>query len=533
MVLSTGALGPRTKGVHSDMAVAHDAVLDGSLPVLDRICATAAEICGSEAAIIAYNREGKTRILASHGIDKRFRIYPYELKGAPFKPKQFVVKSEAEKDPYYGKLGTALGISTCKLFIRAPISITKAHSTSLIVLSGTTGKAPADDRLGVLRETAVLARDQLSPFFPLLDDDDKRVSVLTTLQSMIDAVTASKELTALVDDRLCVSAISKPLLHAMRRKAEAVIGRPVADIGLHAGTALAFLFRKALDTGISLPDLEVVRKNDNGGMEVVAVHASPLSPTDTPRSFLYVSVRDVTSLSHRETLINSRIKSKQRKQDHIEEPSLRFLLDTLVQRRTLRERNGVSYLTIESWRQSIRTYQIAALKALKRKVPAEMSEAAATRIADEIGRFVGKGGLHHHRAGAMQPQRPRQLPVARDCPRPRFDHRPAGRAVPQPAAGRRSLSPQEERAQAAHDPGGEDTRASPPGGRRRYVGSPYGGGDKAAADLLQRGDGCGLDRFLSPGPGLVRSRRSVSLINHSTAGNLTCPRLPCSGPPLA
>ncbi len=381
------------KGGGEGVAVSSDEDLGGSLSALDRLCATAAELCGTEAAVIAYNRDGKTRILASHGIDKRFRIYHFELKGAPFKPKQFVVKGNAEKDPFFSELGAALGMPVCRLFIRAPISITKTHATSLIVLSGTTGDIPADDRLDVLRETAVLARDQLSPFFPLLDDDAQHVSVLTTTQSMIDAVTASREMTALVDDQLQVRAVSGPLVKAMRIDRSFIIGRPVTDIGLKSGTALAFLFRQALASGLSLPDLEVVSKNDKGGMEVFAVHATPLSPTDTPRSFLYVSVRDVTLLNHRETLINNRIRSKQRKPHHVEEPSLRFLLDTLVRRRTLRERNGISYLTIESWRQSIRTYQIAALKALKGKVPPEMSQAAASRIADEVGRVVGMGAF--------------------------------------------------------------------------------------------------------------------------------------------
>jgi predicted amidophosphoribosyltransferase len=60
-----------------------------------------------------------------------------------------------------------------------------------------------------------------------------------------------------------------------------------------------------------------------------------------------------------------------------------------VRRRALRQRNGISYLTFESWRNPIRTYQIAALKALKQNVPLELSHAEAARMAGEINHFVG------------------------------------------------------------------------------------------------------------------------------------------------
>ena len=113
-----------------------------SLAILDRICTTAAEICGSDAAIIAYNRGGKTRILASHGIGARFRIYEYDLASAPFKTEQFVVKTDAETDTYYSRLGVALGMAKCAFFLRAPISITGTHATSLIVLSRMPVKRP-------------------------------------------------------------------------------------------------------------------------------------------------------------------------------------------------------------------------------------------------------------------------------------------------------------------------------------------------------------------------------------------------------
>ena len=362
---------------------------EGSLAVLDRICATAAEICGGEAAVIAYNRAGKTRILASHGVASRFRVYQYDLDEAPFKPTQFVVKCNASADRYYSRLGAALGIAPCEFFLRAPISITETHATSLIVLSGTAVKRPTAARLKALQELAALCRDRLLPLFPLLDSDRHNASALMTRDEVINSVAASASLVGLVDDDLLIRAVSPQLAGTIGLAPDEILGRGVTEIGLQSGDAQAFLFRQALDSGVSPPEYELIKADPRTGRSVFAVNATPLTPTDAAQRFIYFTVRDVTSLSRREETLSRRFRPVAGRAPAHEEPSLRFLLDTLVRRRTLRERNGISYMTLESWRQSIRTYQIAALKALKQNVPLELSQAAARRLADEVNGLVG------------------------------------------------------------------------------------------------------------------------------------------------
>ena len=106
-----------------ESTVAHMQV-DPPLAILDRICETAAVSCGCECAVIAYNRGNRTRIIASHGITARFRIYEFEMSVAPFDPAGIVVKTGTASDPFYSRLGVALGIPVCAAFFRIPISIT-------------------------------------------------------------------------------------------------------------------------------------------------------------------------------------------------------------------------------------------------------------------------------------------------------------------------------------------------------------------------------------------------------------------------
>ena len=71
------------------------------------------------------------------------------------------------------------------------------------------------------------------------------------------------------------------------------------------------------------------------------------------------------------------------------EPTLAFLKETLIERRAIRARKNVHYLTLRSWRASIRDWQIMALKALKARIPPAMPQAIAHEICAETQALMG------------------------------------------------------------------------------------------------------------------------------------------------
>ncbi len=77
------------------------------------------------------------------------------------------------------------------------------------------------------------------------------------------------------------------------------------------------------------------------------------------------------------------------------EPTSQFLIDTLVKRRSLKSRNGVSFITARTWRAALKPYQIKALCALKRDPPASLIDVAAAELA-EIVTNVGGGASYAH-----------------------------------------------------------------------------------------------------------------------------------------
>ncbi len=67
-----------------------------------------------------------------------------------------------------------------------------------------------------------------------------------------------------------------------------------------------------------------------------------------------------------------------------------FLLSTLVRRRSMRVRRDLIYFGVRSWRSTLKSYQIAALRALKRNPPPTFLRFVAAEVADEAVRLVGR-----------------------------------------------------------------------------------------------------------------------------------------------
>jgi hypothetical protein len=71
------------------------------------------------------------------------------------------------------------------------------------------------------------------------------------------------------------------------------------------------------------------------------------------------------------------------------EPASRFLLETLLHKPRLLERNGCSYLPLRMWRKPIKAHQLAALIALKMSPPPSVVDKIAAEIAATVKQTYG------------------------------------------------------------------------------------------------------------------------------------------------
>ncbi len=367
----------------SGKALTAGAERQGVQEILDRLCRSAAEICGCEVAAVSYNRGGRTRLIASFGVATRYRTFEYDKSAAPFKPRERVVM--AKSDPRFNKLGVPLGIEDCRFFLRLPVSITPDHATSLIVLSSEARKPPTPRRMKLLDLTATLIAQILKQYFKLLDDDAVNVSAITALADIKREIVEGTGLAALVDGKMNVCAVSASLGKVLGRKPRDVVGSHFKSLNLRASEALGFMFGHALETKLSPPPFEIAGGDGRGGHSSYLVSVTPVSPTDDTANYLYVTLDNVTSANRQEEAINAAYRKHRAALD----PASSFLLDTLVSKRNLRERNGVGYLTVSVWRQPMKTYQIGALKALKDNLPPDFTRQVAERMAKEIESFIG------------------------------------------------------------------------------------------------------------------------------------------------
>ena len=222
-----------------------------------------------------------------------------------------------------------------------------------------------------------------------LADPHSDVTITGTLADIRKEVDGSVEPRALLDANLTILAASKSLCTLLGQDRKHMVGKRHAEIPAPASEAIGWLYSHALATRLSPPEFEVVSEGKDGIRHVFRISIAPFSPTDTREYFLFVTVHDVTDLSAQMRKLDARISKLAKGGEPPQEPSLLFLLKTLVPRRTIHERKDVSYLTLASWRQAIRAYQLEALKALKQNIPPELSATVATCMAQEINSLIG------------------------------------------------------------------------------------------------------------------------------------------------
>jgi hypothetical protein len=161
---------------------------------------------------------------------------------------------------------------------------------------------------------------------------------------------------------------------------DSLVGKQPKDIpDFSMADSVEALCRRALETQLTPPDFEIISTRRSGARRILHVSMSPFSPIDATGHFLFINGREVSDFAMREDMLAQRMSEAADARPR-PEPTLAFLLETLIERRAIRARKNVHYLTLRSWRASIRDWQIMALKALKARIPPAMPQAIAREI---------------------------------------------------------------------------------------------------------------------------------------------------------
>lgn len=352
---------------------------------LDRLCALAARLFDGAFAALLMNQMSITRVLASSGPAAMYRSYTWDFNAVPYDAGDSVAIEDARAQAALQPLAAVFGLPRIGFFRRLPVLVSEGYSVALLIAAEHPTKPRKARSNKILAEIIDVMRQDIESHAPRLTDPEADVTVAVPLAEIHRKIDEAPLPSALIDHDLRILAANSAMVSLLRRPVENLSGQRLTALALPGGDALAHYFRKALHSRLSAPEMELA-VSEGRGARVFEVRAAPLSPTDTRDYFLHVLVQDVTAISAGEMRIAREIGTTPR--DPVE-PTLAFLDETLVPRRVVRARNGVSFLTLRSWRRAIRGYQITALKALKQNIPTGMPRLIAREMAAEIESFVG------------------------------------------------------------------------------------------------------------------------------------------------
>ena len=352
---------------------------------LDRLCEMAAEALGVQSAAIVLQVGAVSRVIASTGLAPRFRSRFWQAEELPYAPDETVTLPDAATRPALGSKLALIGLGATGFFLRTPVTVDPAYVLGLILADPSKSRKPTARQLTLLDEIKGLIRDAFSTHAALLTDPEADVTAAITLAEAVAETNAAPHAAALLDQRLTILAASPAMADILEVPRDRLIGMTHAEVAVPMSDAIGALYRRALETRVSPPDFEVVTEEGEAGRAVYRTTVSPFSPIETRDYFLSVTTREVTEINAREEALARRIGHAA----PLPEPSLAFLTETLVERRTIRSRKAISYLTLRAWRSPIREWQIKALKALKANIPPAMPEAIGDEILAEINALVG------------------------------------------------------------------------------------------------------------------------------------------------
>jgi PAS domain-containing protein len=356
----------------------------------DELCFLGARLMEVDFAAVVLNQGNISRLIAGHGLKIVMRAVDWEFNTAPYNETENYVLPDAQNNTYVQRIAREFGIVSIGSFIRIALDAQDTHSLSLLLFGSKPIQKPSARKFQLISEIGALVKEQYKTTVESLIDPESDVTVAKSLDQVKDIIKQSTTAMFLLDSRFTIIAANKPAAQLSRQSVQKMNGMTHRDFSPHTADAVHFLYEYALKTMVTPPEFEVIIESEIP--RIFRINVTPFSPTDTRDYFLLVHVEETTHLSARANTLSATI----RKENPIvlpQDPSQLFLLETLVRRRTIRQRKQTSFVVLRAWRQIIKPYQITALKALKQNIPPTFAHEIAKEITAEVESLFGITGF--------------------------------------------------------------------------------------------------------------------------------------------
>jgi hypothetical protein len=354
---------------------------------MDHFLGVAMALARADAASVILTSGGTGRVIAHKNLDVGNASFPWSWEDAPFKPNAFVVQRSVESVVLMRTLALVTGRSKVKSFIRKSIVVEDKYAVAMQLFSFEKTMHPSDGDLKLFDAIAKQMKVVLQPIIKSFLATGSLVTIAASQQEMIDATIRSQGIRALFDDKLRYIATSASWASPIQTTQESLIGTQYQHAQKHFTDIMRQLGRRALETGHSVPELEF--SSTRGGVtRHFTLYCSPIRPIDGTADWLdaYIKENAVGNEYLAEAnFAESAPKDFERRGDSTQQ----FLLETLLRKRAIRLRDAVSYITVRSWRESIKKHQITAFKACKKTEASTLAIAAGFECAEEVIKLVG------------------------------------------------------------------------------------------------------------------------------------------------
>ncbi len=356
----------------------------------DELCFLGARLMEVKYAAVVLNQGSVSRLIAGHGLKIVMRAVDWDFKSAPYVETERFILPDALQNTYVQRVAHELGIPLIGSFIRIPLEATETHCLSLLLFGSKPIEKPTEHKLKLISEVGELVKSQYQSLVKLLTDPKADVTVAKSLDDVKGIIKKSTTAMFLLDANLVTIAANDEAAEMTGHALHEMKGMTHSDFAPDTTDAVHFLYNYALKTMVTPPEFEIII--DGEQPRIFRLNVTPFSPIDTRDYFLLVNVEETTHISARAQTL-SKIIDTELPLVPPKDPSQIFLLDTLVHRRTIRQRKQTSYVVLRAWRQNIKPYQITALKALKQNIPPPFAQEIAKEIAAEVQSLFGITGF--------------------------------------------------------------------------------------------------------------------------------------------
>ncbi|CAN1541339.1 Phosphoribosyltransferase domain [Rhabdaerophilaceae bacterium] len=362
------------------------------IPALQRWLGAIAALFDTDAAVLVISDGGLSRVLAGYGTAHSMISTRVNFSTLPYDAKETLLVSDASNRPDLHALLGDVALARTDFFFRTPVPFS-GTSTLGILAFGQKPRPNIGERQ--VRLACEVAQEISREFADLIAPEKAEVRPDTlgfVYAGMVAWLEGHHRPLAALDSNLSLLVSNKLFAKLGPKLARLPSG---TDFFSHVATGdcLRPMMQRAIQSGESTPEIEIcIEYPPSTERRYFSVMGSPIKVVDRPEPLIIVSIIEIT----REVLEHSAFEERSAnlvEQAHPAEATVSFLAETLVQRRSLRSRKGISFIVARAWREPIRSHQIKALKLLKETAAQRLAVSIAQDLLNEIDALLGRGAF--------------------------------------------------------------------------------------------------------------------------------------------